>query len=119
MKPQPTRPRSCGRVLRAARESFIEVQQFRLGDASVNYRIACHPLRNAARMPRRFAPGHKKTRSDPPGRDTHSYDNGLNTQDSVTQVNPFSAISHAPAGTDHCKCAAPGRRRRDIVRMKR
>jgi hypothetical protein len=41
---------------------------------------------------------HKKARSDPPGRDTHSYDDGLNTQDSVTQVNPFSASSHALAG---------------------
>ena len=43
--------------------------------------------------------GHKKARSDPPGRDTHSYDDGLNTQDSVTQVNPFSANCHARAGT--------------------
>jgi hypothetical protein len=92
--------------------------------------------------------GHKKARSDPPGRDTHSYDDGLNTQDSVTQVNPFSAISHAPAGAiiaisqigysiglflfvplgDRVDprrlilcllAAAPGRRRSDIGRMKR
>jgi hypothetical protein len=92
--------------------------------------------------------GNKKARSDPPGRDTHSYDDGLNTQDSVTQVNPFSAISHAPAGAiiaisqigysiglflfvplgDRVDprrlilcllAAAPGRRRSDIGRMKR
>jgi hypothetical protein len=92
--------------------------------------------------------GHKKARSDPPGRDTHSYDDGLNTQDSVTQVNAFSAISHAPAGAiiaiSQIGCslglfllvplggcldprrlilcllaAAPGRRRSDIARRKR
>jgi hypothetical protein len=67
MKPQPTRPRSCGRVLRSARESFIEVQQFRVEDASVNYRMACRPLRNAVQMPRRFAPGTKKPGAIRPG----------------------------------------------------
>jgi hypothetical protein len=67
MKPQPTRLRPCGRVLRAARESFIEVQQFRVGDASVNYRMACRPLRNAAQMPRRVAPGTKKPGAIRPG----------------------------------------------------
>jgi hypothetical protein len=72
--------------------------------------------------------GHKKARSDPPGRDTHSCDDGLNTQDSVTQVNPFSTISHAHTGAIICPGvepelrptgAAPGRRRSDFVRMKR
>jgi hypothetical protein len=72
--------------------------------------------------------GHKKARSDPPGRDTHSYDDGLNTQDSVTQVNPFSASCHAHTGIDHCPGAVskmcptrvvPGFRRSDIVRLKR
>jgi hypothetical protein len=52
---------------------------------------------------------HKKARSDPPGRDTHSYDDGLNTQDSVTQVNPFFAfVSH----TEHALIC-------NIVRMER
>jgi hypothetical protein len=67
MKPQPTRLRSCGRVLRSARESFIEVQQLSGGDASLNYRMACHPLRNAAQMPRRVAPGTKKPGAIFPG----------------------------------------------------
>jgi hypothetical protein len=49
-----------------ARESFIEVQQF-VGDASVNYRMACRPLRNAAQMPRRVAPGTKKPGAIRPG----------------------------------------------------
>ena len=60
--------------------------------------------------------GHKKARSDPPGRDTHSYDDGLNTQDSVTQVNPFSASSHSHTGSiivqaSHLSCCRPELRR--------
>jgi hypothetical protein len=104
------------------------VQQFRVEDASVNYRMACRPLRNAVQMPRRVAPGTKKPGADPPGRDTHSYDDDLNTQDSVTRVNPFPATSHAHTGIDHYPGAAPemcptrvvpGFRRSDIVRLKR
>jgi hypothetical protein len=64
---RPTRLRPCGRVLRSARESFIEVQQFQVGDASVNYRVACRPLRNAAQMPGRFAPSTKKPGAIRPG----------------------------------------------------
>jgi hypothetical protein len=53
--------------------------------------------------------GHEKARSDPPGRDTHSYDDGLNTQDSVTRVNSFFAfVSH----TEHALIC-------NIVRMER
>jgi hypothetical protein len=71
--------------------------------------MICRPLRNAAQMPRRFAPGTKKPGAIRPGRDTHSYDDGLNTQDSVTRVNSFFAfVSH----TEHALIC-------NIVRMER
>jgi hypothetical protein len=48
---RPTRLRPCGRALRSARESFIRSAAVPGGDASANYRMACHPLGNAAQMP--------------------------------------------------------------------
>ena len=128
-------------------KSFIEVQQFRVGCVvQLSHRLSSFAQRRAGAVT--LCAGHKKARSDPPGRDTYSYDDGPNTQDSVTQVNAFSASSHAPAGAiiaisqighslglflfvplGGCLdprrlilsllAAAPGRRRSDIVRMKR
>ena len=117
------------RVLRSAREILHSRLRCKFSGGDVVARLS-HGLssfvRNAAQMPRTLCAGHKKARSDPPGRDTHSYDDGLNTQDSVTQVNPFSASSHAHTGIDHCPSAVsecptcvPGLRRSDIVRLKR
>jgi hypothetical protein len=45
----------------------IAVEQLSGGDVSLNYRMACRPLRNAVQMPRRFAPGTKKPGAIRPG----------------------------------------------------
>jgi hypothetical protein len=80
-----------------ANPSF-EVQQFRVGCVvQLSHRLSSFAQRRADAVT--LCAGHKKARSDPPGRDTHSYDDDLNTQDSVTQVNPFPASSYARAGT--------------------
>jgi hypothetical protein len=90
-----------------ANPSF-EVQQFRVGCVvQLSHRLSSFAQRRADAVT--HCAGHKKARSDPPGRDTHSYDDGLNTQDSVTRVNSFFAfVSH----TEHALIC-------NIVRMER
>src|SRR3954454_20986099 len=88
----------CGRVVRSRADPSFEVQQFQVGCVvRLSHRLSSLAQRRADAMA--LCAGHKKARSDPPGRDTHSYDDGPNTQDSVTQVNAFPASSPAPAGT--------------------